>query len=206
MKKALCALICLLLTIVSLAASAQTVEPVIPDALISLVAGKTFVARMTGFAGDEKMEHVTLSIQLSEQETYKAEEVEALQAGDVICIGGDAFEIKEIKLDEYGDYVATGEEYTIYLSKDENGMYCAVTDTENRFYAKIAEIDVPAAENMRFLDWSDPEAEEPVELTLKDLLTRYLNNEIFSMEYNTEITFDDNGNVSQLIYRYSPWN
>ena len=206
MKKTLWFLMmtCMLLMTVT-AASAQTAAPVIPELLRDLVAGKTFIARMEGYASDEEMEHATLYFQVCEQESYKPEEIEALQAGDTILIGGAPFVIKEIKQDEFG-YEFTGESYTIFLSKNEKGLYNAVTDTENRFYKNVFAIEVPAASSLRFLDWSDPEAEAPVKMTCKDLLTRYMNNEIHSTEDNTEIAFDADGNLTEVIYRYSPWN
>ena len=56
------------------------------------------------------------------------------------------------------------------------------------------------------MDWSDPEAETPTELTLKDLVTRYENNEIHSIPDNTQITFDADGKLVEVKYTYSPWN
>lgn len=197
-------LFCMLLTSLT-AATAETVSPLMPEMLKQLVAGKTFIARLEGFASDEEMEHASLYLQVSEQETYKAEEVEALQAGDAIVVGGEEFIIKEIKQDEFG-YEFIGEWYSIFLSKNEEGFYNAVTDTENRFYTHLFSLEIPAPSSFRFLDWSDPEAEEPSELTLKDLLIRYSNDEIHSTEDNTEITFDEEGNLTAIIYRYSPWN
>ena len=206
MKKTLYILmmICMLLMTVT-AASAQTAAPVIPGLLRDVVAGKTFIARMEGYICDEEMEHFTLYFQICEQESYKPEEIETLQVGDTILIGGDPFEIKEIGQDEFG-YKFTGESYEIFLSKNKKNLYNAVTDTENRFYKNVFAIEVPAPAGLRFLDWSDPEAEAPVELTCKDLVTRYMNDEIHSTEDNTEITFDTDGNLVEVIYRYSPWN
>ena len=206
MKKLVCVLtlICLLLVSLS-AASAQTVEPLMPERLRELVAGKTFIARMEGLFIDEEMEYVTLFFQVCEQETYPAAEVEALQVGDIIVIGGDPFEIKKISQDENG-YEMTGEYYSIYLYKNDEGFYYAVTDTENRFYKNVFAFEIPAPATLRFLDWSDPDAEAPTVLTVKDLVNKYMNEEIHSTEDNTEITFDADGNLSEIVYRYSPWN
>lgn len=186
-------------------ASALTTKPVMPEMLHDLVAGKTFKARMEGYATDEEMKDVTLYFSVYEQESYPADEVEKLAAGDTIVIGGEEFAIRKIETDETG-YKVTGPWYTIYLSKNDKGLYTAITDTENRFYKNVFAIEVPAASSLRFLDWSDPEAEAPVKMTCKDLLTRYMNNEIHSTEDNTEITFDADGNLTEVIYRYSPWN
>ena len=91
-------------------------------------------------------------------------------------------------------------------TKNDDGAYYAVTDTESRFYKNVFAVDVPAAHEFRFLDWCDPEADAPTELSLKEMLTRYSNDEIHSTEDNTEVTFDENGRVTQIIYRYPPWN
>ena len=207
MKKTLRILVlfCLAATALTASAYAQTVEPVMPETLKSLVAGKTLLAIMEGYSSDAEMEHATLFFQICEQEHYRREEVEALAAGDVILVGGEAFAIREAERNEYG-YVLTGEWYTIFLYENDEGMYYAVTDTEHRFYKKAFAIEAPAQSDLRFRDWSDPEADAPLELTLKDLLTRYANEDIHSMPDNTEITFDEEGRLVEFMYRYTPWN
>ena len=185
-------------------ASALTTKPVMPEMLHDLVAGKTFKARMEGYATDEEMKNVTLYFSVYEQESYLADEVENLAVGDTIVIGGDDFVIRKIETDETG-YKMTGL-YTIYLSKNDKGLYTAITDTENRFYKNVFSFEVQAAPDFKFLDSGDPEAEKPVELTIKELIDRYSDEQLNSMEENTVITFDDDGLVKQLEYLYTPWN
>ena len=185
-------------------ASALTSKPVMPEMLHDLVAGKTFKARMEGYATDEEMKNVTLYFSVYEQESYLADEVENLAVGDTIVIGGDDFVIRKIETDETG-YKMTGL-YTIYLSKNDKGLYTAITDTENRFYKNVFSFEVQAAPDFKFLDSGDPEAEKPVELTIKELIDRYSDEQLNSMEENTVITFDDDGLVKQLEYLYTPWN
>lgn len=185
-------------------ASALTTKPVMPELLHDLVAGKTFKARMEGYATDEEMKNVTLYFSVYEQESYLADEVENLAVGDTIVIGGDDFVIQKIETDETG-YKMTGL-YTIYLSKNDKGLYTAITDTENRFYKNVFSFEVQAAPDFKFLDSGDPEAEKPVELTIKELIDRYSDEQLNSMEENTVITFDDDGLVKQLEYLYTPWN
>jgi len=199
------ALICALLMAMTAAASADTVKPVGSELQRSVLAGKTFIGRMEGYVSDEEMEHATLYFQICEPENYAAQEVEALKAGDVIVVGGDNFEIKEVKQDENG-YELVGEYYTVFAYKNEDGAYYLVTDTENRFYKDVFGFGVTVPEDFKFLDWSDPEAEQPTELTLHDLLVKYSNEEIHSTEDNTEFSFDENGALTQVVYRYSPWN
>ena len=207
MKKRICAFIMTLTLALSLAAavSAQTVEPVMPDILRDTLAGKTFIARMEGFASDEAMEKATLYFQICEQETYPAGQVESLAAGDTIMVGGDEFVIKSVEKDETG-YTLTGEWYTVYLYQNDAGAYYAVSDTEHRFYKNVFGIEVRATDSFVFLDKSDPETQTPKELTLNDLLTRYINEEINSSPDNTVIAFDENGVLSTMTYSFSPWN
>ena len=137
MKKTLIALFLISALLISMTAGAyaDTVEPIVPEALRNLVAGKTFTAFIDGFASDEDMEKATLYLQICEQETYVADEIESLEAGDILQTGSDEFLIKAISQDEFG-YELTGEYNTLYLYKNEAGYYYAVTETENRFYKK----------------------------------------------------------------------
>lgn len=204
MKKSLFAVICALLVCWA-AGCAQTAEPQMPEKLRGLVAGKTHIACLEGYAADEAMAHVSLSFVIYEQETYQAQDVQALAPGDTLTVGGEPFRILSIKQDEYG-YEVTGETYDLFLYPNEDGLYYAVSDTEHRFYAAVAAIEVPAPADLRFVDGSDPEAEEATVGTLQDLLDRYGKEEINSSADNTEITFDEEGRLTEIVYRYSPWN
>ena len=85
MKKMICALtvICMLLVSLTAAACAQTVKPTVPETLRNLVAGKTLIGRLTGMYTDDAG-NAAFTCEISEQETFKAEEIEALQAGDTV--------------------------------------------------------------------------------------------------------------------------
>ena len=186
-------------------ASAQTAKPVMPEILHDLLAGKTFRARMEDCFPDDDMNSVRFSFMICEQESYRAEDVESLTAGDTIVLGKEHFVIKAMEQDETG-YILTGENDTVYLIKNDREMYNALTDTENRFYKALFSVETVAAPAFRFFDYSDPEAEKPTELTIKDLLERYRNDIIVSTEENTVISFDNDGNLIRLEYHYTPWN
>ena len=60
--------------------------------------------------------------------------------------------------------------------------------------------------DIRFLDWSDPEnLEEPVKRGFDELLDCLLSETDFA-PHNTQVTFDENGKLVELLYNYSPWN
>lgn len=203
MKKLVCIAILLCLALTAVSASAQIVEPRIPAALRDVIAGNTYIGQLTGYASDEAKEHVTLYFMICEQETYTPKEIEALQPGDVIVVGGDNFVIQEIKQDEFG-LVLVGDWYSISLYKNHEGLYIAISDTENRYYKNVFGIEIPVPPQTPFLDFGDPEAEKPVELTVKDLLNRY--EELTFLPDNTQVSFDENGNLTQIMYLYTPWN
>ncbi|MBQ9009507.1 MAG: hypothetical protein IJ088_09285 [Clostridia bacterium] len=186
-------------------ASALTTKPVMPQMLHDLVAGKTFKARMDGYVTNEDRTKVTLSFTVCEQESYLAEEVERLTVGDTLVIGGEDFVIMQMEPDETG-YKLTGEGYSVYLINNGKGIYTAITDTENRFYKTVFSIEVPVTDGFRFLDYGNPEATEPTELSVTDLLDRYSGEQMTSTEENTVIVFDADGNLNRVEYHYTPWN
>ena len=139
MKKTLCifALICVLLVSLTVSASAQTVEPLMPELLRQVLAGKTFTARMDSYFFDESMKHIVLGFQICEKETYPAEAIEALKPGDTILVGGAEFLIKEFKQEDFG-YEAVGETYSIILTK--NNSLIIIPIRKNNYKSAISYI------------------------------------------------------------------
>ena len=208
MKKTLCifALICVLLASLTVSASAQTVEPLMPELLRQVLAGKTFTARMDSYFFDESMEHIILGFQICEKETYPAEAIEALKPGDTILVGGEEFLIKEFKQEDFG-YEAVGETYSIILTKNDAGLYTAISDTETSFFKNLflIEADVGGSD-FRFVDASAGDDVPPTVLNVQEMVKKLSNGEIHSNEDNTKITFDENGKLVEFLYTYSPWN
>ena len=187
-------------------ASGKTVQPVMPEAFRALVAGKTFTARLMGYGWGDDPDSAVLTWQISEREAYPAEEIESLQPGDTIVAGGERIPVASVRWDEWGCVVSDAAEWSVLnLSKRDDGLYVATTDTDNPFWRPVFTIEVPADASLRYLDWSG-DTEEPVELTVRELKARLAGDEIFLDENNTEITFDEDGNLSVILQRYSPWN
>ncbi len=207
-KCRLFALVCALVLCLSAAAAAQTAEPAPSELLKKIVAGQTFTARLTGYGwGGEGA--IELTWLLCEREKYPAEEIESLQAGDQILAGGTGYPVYTVTADEWGFFINEGnpqDAEALILTKNDDGDYTATNDTDNPFWQGTVTVEVKADPETPYLDWSDPEADQPVELTLKDMFERVVNDEIFLDENNTEITFDDDGNLESVLQRYSPWN
>ena len=204
----LCALLIVCLTATAFADIAVA-RPETPEMFKALVGGKSFSARITGLksTGEDEDTKFRISITVCERDLYAAATIENLAAGDILYFGdGTATVVDEVIPDEFGFTVKgkSGDAYS--LSRNEEGNYTITTDTDYPFWTDVFEITVPLEKDIRFLDWSDPENHEgPVELGFSELLDHLLDETSFVPE-NTQVTFDENGKLVELLYSYSPWN
>ena len=207
MKKIILPLAALLLCL-AFCASAETVTSLPSADLASFLAGRTFTVRASGFAMMEGADHATLSFTVCEREIFDAASVEALAPGDEIeAADGQIFQVTSVRADEYGLILNENDPYERHLifTREEDGRYSLTDDTDYPFWRTTFSFDVPADADLVYLDWSDPEAEAPVQRTLLDYIEDYQNDTLFD-ENNTQITFDGDGRLTQLLRNYSPWN
>ena len=207
MKKIFIAVSFLLLCL-SLCASAETVRSLPSGDLASFVAGRTFTVRASGFATSEGADHATLSFTICERERFDAAAVEALKTGDEVeTADGQVFQVTSIRADEFGFYLNEDNPYESQLifTRQEDGSYTLTNENDYPFWRETFSFDVPADAGLVYLDWSDPEAEEPVRRTLADYIADYQDDTLFDAN-NTQITFDESGRLTQLLRNYSPWN
>lgn len=206
------ALLCALLMIcaaATAAADSSIIKPSTSETFKALVGGKSFEARITGWGsyGEDEDTKYTITITVCERDRFDAAAIENLAAGDILLFGdGTAAVITEVTFDEYGAMVK-GSDFDAYsFYKNEDGTYIATTDYEYPFYTEIFSIEVPLEKDIAFLDWSDPEnLDAPVKLGFDALIDHLLEDTNFS-EYNTKVTFDENGKLVEFLYNYSPWN
>ena len=215
MKK-ISALLCALLIACMMASacadevpSSDLYRPIIPETLRSLIGGKTFeaeVVRKECYGEDEDAVWM-ITVTAAEESRFAAEDIENLKEGDILAFApGNAVRIMEKTADEFGFRVKGGDSDEYSLTKTEDGNYVARTETDNMFYFNLFTITLPLDKGVRFLDWSDPEnLEAPVEKGYDELLDLLLKDTNFS-PYNTKVTFDENGNLTEFLYTYSPWN
>ncbi len=209
MKKMISMLCALLLICSAAAASADLYKANTPEIFRELAAGKSFFASITGleYTGEDEDTKFTIRVTVCERDRFDAEVVENLKAQDILVFGnGTATMISGVTRDEFGT-VADGfqnDAYSFY--RTEEGDYIAVNETEYPFWTEVFTIKVPLEKDIRFLDWSDPEnLEAPVQRGFDELLDQLLEEANFS-PYNTQVTFDENGKLTELLYTYSPWN
>ncbi|MBR5109866.1 MAG: hypothetical protein IK099_06690 [Clostridia bacterium] len=212
MKKLTAVLMALTLICLAAAASAMTViKPNASDTLKALLGGKTYNARISGWGsiGEDEDAKFTVMITVSEEDRFDAAVIENLQVHDAIIFGnGMSAVISEITPDEAGTgFLVKGSNYDAYsFYKLEDGSYAAKMENDYPFWTDVFTVEVPLEKDVKFLDWSNPEnLDAPVELGFDELLDRLIDGTDFAA-YNTQVTFDENGKLVELLYSYSPWN
>jgi hypothetical protein len=207
-----CALmmICLAATAFAEVPTSNLYTPNTSETLKSLIGGKTFEARITGWGsyGEDEDARFDISITVCERDRFDLSVIDNLAENDIIRFGdGTTFMVKEVIRDEFGVIAKDGfnSGYSFFKAEDGNA-YIASTDTDNPFYTDIFTVTVPLEKDISFLDWSDPEnLDAPVKRVFDDLLTLIQEGTNFS-PYNTKVTFDENGKLVEFLYTYSPWN
>ncbi|MBQ8136681.1 MAG: hypothetical protein IJ174_04530 [Clostridia bacterium] len=214
MKKWISFLCALLLVCFTAAAFAEPYvsnlyRPIVPETLKTLLGGKSFYARVNGmeFTGQDEDTQFRISITVCERDRFDAAVIENLAVHDILQFGnGDAAMVMEVIPNEFGVTVKGGGEAVYSFNKTEDGSYTVATDTDYPFWTEIFTVTIPLEDDIRFLDWSDPEnLGEPVERGFDALLDLLLEDTNFS-PYNTQVTFDENGKLVELLYNYAPWN
>ena len=207
-KRAVALLLCVMLAGLSSVAGAQSVSPVSSLLLRQIVAGKTFTARLAGYAwwGDET--EMILIFTLCERESYEKDQIESLQEGDEITVGGFPYQVATVENDD-GLIVVTVSGMlpeTFHFWPGEDGYYTVTTDTDDPFWQGNITVECPVSPNAVYQDWSDGGAEAPVTHKISELMERLMNEEVFLDENNTEITFDETGSLSVVLQHASPLN
>ena len=214
MKKMMAVLCALLLVCFAVAASAEApvsnlYRPITSETFKALLGGKTFEAGISGMesTGEDEDAKYTVTVTVYERDRFEPAVIENLAVHDILCFGdGTATMVMEVIPDEYGAVVRGGNDDIYSFYRMEDGTYVVSTDTDNPFYTEIFTVKVPLEKDISFLDWSDPEnADGPVKLGYDELLGHLLDGTNFA-PYNTRVTFDENGKLTELLYSYSPWN
>ncbi|MBQ8129182.1 MAG: hypothetical protein IJ175_02900 [Clostridia bacterium] len=199
----------LCLAVVTCGAETKTMRPLMSGMLKDIIAGKTFTARLDGYATVEGSDEATLMFVVCERDHFDPAVIESLAVGDEIVSGkGITYPVNSVKADEFGFCVNRDDplEEALFFFKDETGDYIATNETDFPFWHDVIAFEVRADSSLVYKDFSDPEADEPTELDFAELMRRILNEEVFLDENNTSITFDDQGRLTVLLQNYSPFN
>ena len=207
-KKRAAALLCAALTALALPSFAQTVRPGPSGLVRQMVAGKTFPARLVGYTWSGDAADMSLTFTLCSAETFSAEQIDALQNGDTVTVGGFPYEVYTVSREEGQVVVNSGLEYTdtLVFRLQDSGVYTAFTETDIPYWRDSVAVECLVSPDAVFLDWGDPDAELPLTSPMEALMDRLMDDAILLTPDNTEITFDEEGRLSVLLYRYSPTN
>ena len=191
------------------ASAAELYRPNTPETLRNLLGGKSYVAEVTGVesTGEDEDAKFTVSVTICDRDRFDPAVIENLKDHDIIVFGdGTAAVVMEAVSDEFGVTVKGGEGESYSFFKDQDGNYIATTETDNPFYTELFTIKTELPKDISFLDWSDPEnLEEPEKKGFDELLSLLHEGTNFA-PYNTKLTFDENGKLTEFLYSYSPWN
>ena len=139
-------------------AAAKTVEPESTET--DGLAGVTVHATV----GEYDAETKTFSVTLYDDDRFDIDEIEKLEAGDILLAGGRLYKVKEMTEDEDGDFtVVTEDGYEIVLFQvGDEDMIAQSTDDDRRYMHAFGILHLPAAAAIRYEDNTDPDQAEAV--------------------------------------------
>ena len=198
------------LSLMCSAAFATTIRPL--ETQFDHIGQTSFYARILAYNEDSD----TLTVELIAPETFAADEVEALKAGDSIYTNGQEILIESIECIQWGVYAIN--------EVDEPNYVCLVMDEAYNYKAEdygdfswhtLSQIECPVQETLLFLDYIDDQTGNPLTLpvvhTARELTDEMLGigpYEAFTAGLtcnNVYVTFDDAGNLATIHRFYVPW-
>ncbi len=167
------------------------------------VAGKTFVANLS----DYDAEAGTMNAVLREPIVLNATALEDLKVGDTLAVGELNIPIETIEVFDEGGMLINDE---VELRPD--GTSVRVYMYEAEYMETLAEITVKIPDTAVFVDEINPETGEMLETPSTHTAAEFIamlssdagTDPGFAVE-NTEITFDDAGELTQVRRFYVPW-
>ena len=167
------------------------------------LAGKTYVANLS----DYNAETGTMKAQLKEAITLDPSVMAELGKGYILEFGEQNIEVSTVETFEDGSVLVNDE-----VDLRPEGDVVRVFMYEAEYMETVAEISVKVPETAVFLDGIDPEdgqiLDEPTTHTAAEFIQILSeggeNDPGFAVE-NTEITFNDEGELTQVRRFYTPW-
>ena len=198
MKKWLALVLAAVMMLTVSAACAKTVEP--EETEIEHIAGKTVHATV----GAYNEEAGTFEVTLYDLDRFEKEDIEKLEAGDILLGNGCVHKVKEVTKDDDGDQlVKTEEGLEIYfVQAGDDDLTARLTDDDRELMHAFAKLILPAAKDLVYEDHSDPEAENPtVYSSLEEILKVKEEKEETSIGFNfysTQIELNDDLEIVKI--------
>ena len=172
-------------------------EPVITAKMLG---GQTLIADLTNYNAEAN----TMKAEIKRPIRLEREIVDALQVGDTLTIGQDAVVVETLEKDEFG--VTVNEDINLTYGEEDVG----VSQYEHNFMYTVATLTLELPENLSFKDYIDPESgemlDEPTEHTAAEFAEMLAagGSPDFASD-NTYVTFDEEGNLTEINRYYTPW-
>ena len=205
MKKPIIPLLAALMTLASACACAKTVAPMPVRLNPDAVANQAVYVRLRGI--DWRAETVTVA--LCEPETFAREDIETLQAGDVLLSGGEKMTISSIQ-EDLPAVLIHSEEDAFALWENADGDYESML-YDRRVFTVAGERTFELSDDLIFLDGIDPSTGEALTLPtahtlreLKAIMTGAAYDPGFAAD-NAYMVFDDEREAVVLARFYVPW-
>ncbi len=165
--------------------------------LASLVAGKTFEGKISGYGWGEEDDPSSLSIDFTviEPLIYEAAEIDSLSAGDVIIAGYESYTVSSVEQAENAVVVNPEEEWLtpVTFTAGEDGNYIAGNDEGVIKYDSFSFSGKLGVD----LVYVNAEGEQ---LTAAELLKDFTGEVIDTDNSVPKITFDENGYIVELDF------
>lgn len=207
------------LDIAKLSAASRVVEPMPVKTDTNALAGTTVYA----IPGEYSREDGLLTLTLIEPEAFAAEDIRALQPGDVIVSGGREYRVDTLMDNGYYLIVNPGEfefsDGSLWMVKDGEGNYLPV-EYEDYIWREAGQITCALTDDAVFLDGIVPESgeplDEPTRHTAAEFLRmreteEYLADDDFTVSgpgfstHNFRVSFGADGQLATLERFYVPW-
>lgn len=156
----------------------------------------------------------TLTVSLYSQDLFDVIDAISLKQGDTITVSGRVIPVSTVENSENGIEINGGfdaeSDDSLTLAGGEGGTYYVMAYNDRPVCTLVGTVSFPVAEDLVFIDNSDPDAEQAKILTASDLISRIEEttdeNGFNALSYlNCVLRFED-GKPVELEYLYTPWN
>ena len=168
------------------------------------IAGKTIHATVGGYFAERK----SFTVTLYDDDLFETNSIKQLAIGDTLLVGGMRDTVTGISILSDGEiHVEMEEERNIsFFERDEEYMIAYNTDLCRQYMHLIAEFSLPAANDIIYEDYTEPERDDPIITRgLEEILKIKAEKEKTSIGfdyYATMVTINENLEISIISQGY----
>ena len=189
------------LSLSSAAALADVIAP--DDTDYDDLAGMTFNATVGEFNEIDQ----TFTLTVYDNDFFEDEDIEKLQKGDIMIVGGQRFIAEEKSVTEFNEIAGkcTNGWNIIFSQVGDEKLMAFDQEDDRRFMHVVGQLTLPAAAGIILEDASDPEGEPVIITGLEEILKIKEQKEIESIGldyYATRITLNRNMEIEKIFQEF----